>query len=193
MNTLSYNQKRFQKIAESVFLLVLFSVCMIQAMFSFKNPASFFSKGNDVSVEASQDGTTMKLGFNNLCAPTSKVLLSKNFCDGKFHYSVSSLESGDEILNFESTSDIVTNGFSVRNNNLCAAVASFVHAIVHHQNPWGAVGAAFGSAAGLISEGTLGAMVALVGEAGLASIPAVIGLLSASEGIIVALGVGGLA
>ncbi|MFR1178856.1 MAG: hypothetical protein ACLSDH_02170 [Bacilli bacterium] len=192
MDNLNYNQKNFQKIVGSFLLLVMFSVCIIQSMFYFKTSDSLFTK-NNIYVETLKDDDTIKLSFNNLFAPSNEVLLLKNFCDGEFHYTISDLKSGNELLNFDSTADITASGKATKNTNMCAAVGSFVWAVATGGNVAAALASAFGAAAGLISEGTLTAMLGLIAESGIASIGAVIGLLSATEAIVVALGVGGLA
>lgn len=189
-----WDKNRSQKSIGSFLLLLMFGICLTQGICYFSSNA-ILNKPNNVWIENIENDKTVKLGYNSLLAKDNEILLSKESCNGNFHYVVSDAKNNNEILNFDSTSDIISAGNKVSTNskNVYAAVGSFVWAIVMGGNVAAALASAFGSAAGLISEGTLGAMLSLIAEEGIASIGAVIGLLSASEALIVGLGVAGLA
>lgn len=180
-------QNKSKKVVGSFLLLIMVGMCITHSIFHFATSVP------NSAVEALENNGLIKLSFNHLFAPNNEVVISKNSCNDKFHYTVSDLNSQNEFFNFDSKSEIIGNGIATNSKSLCAAVGSFVWSIVTGANALGALAGAFGAAAGLINEGTLGAMLGLIAEGGIGSIGAVIGLLSASEALVVALGVGGLA
>ena len=167
-------------------------VCLSQAVIGFSSTA-IVSPKNRVDIKTIDDNHA-QLHFDNVISENRDILFTKQESEKGIHYTISDMGSQKEICSFDTIKNInLHNSNITEDKKMCAAVGSFVWAVVKGENPLGALTAAFGSAAGLIGEGTLGAMLGLIAEGGIGSIGAVIGLLSASEAIVVALGVAGLA
>ncbi len=134
--------------------------------------------------------------YDNCLNPTPDLLFVKEKMENEFNYKILDNKTKKEHFNFKTNQNISfenTHSFNNINCNNCALAWAIFHAIKHHRNPAAEIGNLFGAGIAVAVEGTLPAIISLIASEGILSIPAVIGLLSGLEAVIVALGVGGIA
>ena len=154
-----------------------------------------YASNSEVKVSKINDNTA-KLSYINNDKNTDIVIIKEN-CNKGYLYKILNADTKKELSTFctekEINFDVSDKSNSQINTKINAAAVAIVTAIMNGEDPWGAVAAALGSAYAVLAEGTVPAIISLIAESGMSSIPAVIGLLSASEGIIALIGVAGVA
>lgn len=80
-----WDKNRSQKSIGSFLLLLMFGICFTQGSCYFSSN-SILNKPNNVCIENIENDKTVKLGYNSLLAKDNEILLSKESCNGNFHY-----------------------------------------------------------------------------------------------------------
>lgn len=144
---------------------------------------------SQISVESIDDSHS--LIHNN---DSSDILFEKQKDGDMYHYSMINCETGENMGEFTSAENINMDSNVVQNPKLCAAAWAVVHAVMTGGSVGAALASVFGVVGGIAADGTLIAAISLAIESGgWAAVGAVIGLLSASEAVICACGIGGIA
>ena len=144
---------------------------------------------NNVCIEAVDDSHSV---IHN--SGSADILFEKQNNGDSYCYSMTNYETGEDIGRFNSKQDIVMDSNFVQNPKLCALAYSIVWAAMTGGNIAAAVGSALIAAGAWANNGTVIAAITLAVEAGgWAAVPAVIGILSAGEALLILGGAAGVA
>ena len=184
------NKKGQRRICGFLVLLMI-GICCFGFISTFRTDKKAIA--SNISVENIDECTT-KIHYNNPTTVNKDIIMKKTKAQNMYHYSIYDAEKKEKICSFDSERDIkLSNNKVFENKKMCAAATCLVRAIMRNEDPVEASKFLFGSSVATFSNEEMKVIVDLVAEGGIASIPAVIGLLSTSELVVAVIGVGSIA
>ena len=169
---------------------MLITTCLLTVVNSVYQPnynLIFSQHKADFNINSNKDDVIYKDKNGN-----DLFVINQEKLGSRYLYNIKDVKS-KKIYSFCSGNDIIGEVRCNKSNDMYAFAIAFVKAVIKGDDPMEAVGGILGSASAMIEEGTIVAMGELVAECGLAAVPEIIGLLSATEGLFVLLGAGAIA
>lgn len=178
----------------AIFLtLVMFFTGIVQSADCLFSTTIPFAKNDTVDITTIDDNHA-ELHYNNSISENKNVLFTKEKSEQGFRYTISDMDNQKELLNFSSTQNIDLNQNQTENNSEINAVAwAIFDSLKHGSNVWNELAKIGGPALASAAAPLVGTIGSLIAECGIASIPAIIGLLAASDAVVLAAGGIGIA
>ena len=177
------------RIQSFIFSFIAVGLVLYNASGTFFGSYPFENKNGKVYVETIDDSRSLIHSKDS-----TDVLFEKRQNGGSYCYSLTDCGTGKCLGSFDSVQNIIMDNSLVQKPKLCAAAGSIVWAAMTGGNVLAALGALLTSVGGAASNGTIVAAVTLaIEEGGWAAVPAVIGILSGVEALVIAVGFGAIA